>query len=103
MSKFYKCDICGKEISYGVGDKARGLIYGPYIPAIAGQKACVTYTENSDDIEFKDVCSDCMSRIIRYIECINKHPDGKDPLKALEDLGVEPGTKPTPFLGGTCM
>lgn len=70
MSKFYKCDVCGKEISYGVGDKARGLMWGGYSPAGPGTNAYVSYKKNSEDILLEDVCPECMDKVMKHIETL---------------------------------
>lgn len=70
MSKYYKCDICGKELSYGVGETARGLIWGKVQPAGPGVNAHVVYKEKSEDFFLEDVCPDCMAKIMEYIPII---------------------------------
>lgn len=72
MSTFRKCDICKKEISYGVDEKARGLIWGKYYPPRPGVKPHVAYIEKEEDIKLDDVCPDCMDKIMETINGIKE-------------------------------
>lgn len=79
MSKFYKCDICGKELSYGVGETARGLIWGKVQPAGPGVNAHVVYKKESEDFFLEDVCPDCMEKIMEKVEEIKNTLEIKRP------------------------
>ena len=80
MSKFYKCDVCGKEISYGIGEKARGLIWGEVQQAGPGTKAHINYQNEKDkgyekdfkDVFYEDVCPCCMGQIVGLVDFIQK-------------------------------
>ena len=82
--KINKCDICGKELSYGVGETARGLIWGKVQPAGPGVNAHVVYkkeSQNKDDFKdykdffLEDVCPACMAKLISCIEYIQDNQD----------------------------
>lgn len=79
MSMLRKCDICGKDIILGVGDKARGLIWGKYNPPGPGQKPLVIYIGDKKDIKFDDVCEDCMEKIMEKVEEIKNTLEIKRP------------------------
>lgn len=86
MSKFYKCDICGKELSYGVGETARGLMWGKVQPAGPGVNAHVVYKKESEDFFLEDVCPDCMEKIIEYIKNMNNESQDMITRKNIEEF-----------------
>ena len=78
MSLIRKCDVCKKEIVYGIDEKARGLVWGQYKPDEAGKKPFIFYSKNDKDILLEDVCPECMEKIMEYIKSMSTPTNGED-------------------------